>query len=235
MSLLEATRAQQPATAEQTTSARQPVSDNRTAGKALAVVRILLGSVFLWAFLDKTFGLGFATTPEASVIAGASPTAGYLGSLEGSFAPMFHAIAGNLLVDLGFMLGMLGLGVALILGVGLRLAGVGGVIMMGMLWLTALPLMNNPIIDEHVIYAAVVVALAATHAGNTWGTGLRNGPQQQPPVDSLNKIGASTAGSAFEGKPGINVLLIPDLADPAVRRIITDQPLPDRPRSGHDV
>ncbi|WP_253905066.1 hypothetical protein [Arthrobacter sp. H14] len=170
MSLLEATRAQHTATTEQTTSA-QPVSDNRTAGKALAVVRILLGSVFLWAFLDKMFGLGFATTPEASVLAGASPTAGFLGSLEGSFAPMFHAMAGNVLVDFGFMLGMLGLGVTLILGIGLRLAAVGGVIMMGMLWLTALPLINNPILDEHVIYAAVMVALAATHAGNTWGLG----------------------------------------------------------------
>lgn len=171
MSLQEATRAQQTPTAERTPTARQPVSDNRPAGKALAVVRILLGSVFLWAFLDKTFGLGFATTPESAWIAGVSPTAGYLGSLEGTFAPMFHAMAGNVLVDLGFMLGMLALGVTLILGIGLRLAAVGGVIMMGMLWLTALPLMNNPIIDEHVVYAAVMVALAATHAGNTWGLG----------------------------------------------------------------
>lgn len=171
MSLLEATRAPQTATTERTTSAQQPVSDSRTGGKALAVLRILLGSVFLWAFLDKMFGLGFATTPETSVIAGASPTEGFLGSLEGSFAPMFHAMAGNVLVDLGFMLGMLGLGVALILGIGLRLAAAGGVIMMGMLWLTALPLINNPILDEHVIYAAAMVALAATHAGNTWGLG----------------------------------------------------------------
>lgn len=171
MSLLEATRAQQTATTERTSSAQQPVSENRTAGKALAVLRILLGSIFLWAFLDKMFGLGFATTPEASVLAGASPTAGFLGSLEGTFAPMFHAMAGNVLVDFGFMFGMLGLGVALILGIGLRVAAVGGVIMMGMLWLTSLPLMNNPIIDDHIIYAAAMVALAATHAGNTWGLG----------------------------------------------------------------
>ena len=34
-----------------------------TAGQKWAgVVRILLGFTFLWAFVDKTFGLGFATT-----------------------------------------------------------------------------------------------------------------------------------------------------------------------------
>ena len=34
----------------------------RTAARALAVLRIATGFVFLWAFLDKTFGLGYATT-----------------------------------------------------------------------------------------------------------------------------------------------------------------------------
>ena len=36
-----------------------------TAAKALAVLRISTGFVFLWAFLDKTFGLGYAT-PSAT-------------------------------------------------------------------------------------------------------------------------------------------------------------------------
>ena len=33
----------------------------KTAAKALAVLRISTGFVFLWAFLDKTFGFGYAT------------------------------------------------------------------------------------------------------------------------------------------------------------------------------
>lgn len=34
----------------------------------LGVLRITIGFYFLWAFLDKTFGLGFATPAERSWI-----------------------------------------------------------------------------------------------------------------------------------------------------------------------
>ncbi|MBG6184932.1 hypothetical protein IWX65_002910 [Arthrobacter sp. CAN_A214] len=37
---------------------------SRQAQAALAVLRVLLGSVFLWAFLDKTFGFGLATPAD---------------------------------------------------------------------------------------------------------------------------------------------------------------------------
>ncbi len=30
----------------------------------LAVLRLAMGFIFLWAFLDKTFGLGYSTPPE---------------------------------------------------------------------------------------------------------------------------------------------------------------------------
>ena len=46
----------------------------KTAWYALALSRILLGFVFLWAFLDKTFGLGFATAAEKAWVAGGSPS-----------------------------------------------------------------------------------------------------------------------------------------------------------------
>ncbi len=38
-----------------------------------AVLRISMGFVFVWAFLDKTFGLGYGT-PSARLINGGSPT-----------------------------------------------------------------------------------------------------------------------------------------------------------------
>jgi thiosulfate dehydrogenase (quinone) large subunit len=139
------------------------------ARKSLAVLRILLGSIFLWAFLDKTFGLGFATTPDQAWIAGGSPAGGYLGSLEGTFAPMFAAMVGNPLADLGYMFGMLGLGLALTFGFALRAAAAGGTLMMAMMWLSSLPLVNHPVIDSHLIYAAAMWVLAATGAGHTWG------------------------------------------------------------------
>jgi thiosulfate dehydrogenase (quinone) large subunit len=134
------------------------------------IVRILLGFVFLWSFLDKTFGL-YATAPNESWLAGESPTAGYLGSLEGVFAPVFHAMAGQAWVDWLFMLGMGLVGMALILGVAMRLAAVGAVALMGSLYLTSLPLENNPLIDEHLMYGTLAVVLALAGAGDVLGAG----------------------------------------------------------------
>lgn len=149
--------------------ATRPEADRTLAGRPWAVLRILLGAVFLWAFLDKTFGLGFATSPEKAWIAGGSPTAGYLGSMKGSLAGAFQALAGAPIVDWAFMVGLLCIGTALIFGVALRAAAVCGTALMALMWLSSLPLKSNPAIDEHVVYSAAMIALAASHAGDTWG------------------------------------------------------------------
>ncbi|HEY1157642.1 MAG TPA: hypothetical protein VGE95_15310 [Arthrobacter sp.] len=156
----------------QRTLARSAVNP-ATAGRALAVLRILLGSVLLWAFADKLFGLGFATPASKSWIAGASPTAGYLGSLKGSLAGLFQPLAGNPVIDAAFMLGLLLVGGALVLGVALRVAAVGGSALMLLMWLSALPIKTNPVLDEHIIYAAAMIALAAARAGRIWGLDRR--------------------------------------------------------------
>jgi hypothetical protein len=46
----------------------------KRATKFLAILRVLLGVEFLWAFLDKTFGLGYATPAARAWIHGGSPT-----------------------------------------------------------------------------------------------------------------------------------------------------------------
>ena len=43
-----------------------------------ALGRIGLGWTFLWAFLDKVFGLGFSTPSDRSWLSGGSPTEGFL-------------------------------------------------------------------------------------------------------------------------------------------------------------
>ncbi len=132
---------------------------------ALAVTRIMLGFVFLWAFLDKTFGLGMATEASKAWLAGGSPTTGFLKfgvNAESPFAGLFAGLAGNPLVDWLFMLGLLGIGLALILGIGLRIAAVSGALLMVMMWAAVLPLENNPIIDDHLVYAAVLVVIAGS-------------------------------------------------------------------------
>jgi thiosulfate dehydrogenase [quinone] large subunit len=153
------------------------------ATKFLAIVRVVVGFEFLWAFLDKTFGLGYATPAARAWIHGGSPTKGFLsrvavGPLEGTF----HAIAGASWADWLFMAGLLGIGIALILGIGLRAAAVSGTVMMVLMWAAEWPLAKftsageptmstNPIVDYHIIYALALIALALTYAGHTWGLG----------------------------------------------------------------
>lgn len=116
----------------------------------LHLLRLVQGWIFLWAFGDKLFGWGYATKQDQSWLAGNSPTAGFL-----THAPnaIVHGLAGFTVVDWLFMLGLLGLGLALITGIGLRIAAVAGPLLMLIMWLALLPLVNNPMIDEHVIYA----------------------------------------------------------------------------------
>jgi thiosulfate dehydrogenase [quinone] large subunit len=70
----------------------RPTSDDRGAGPnespnrdlpmAVAVARMLLGFTFLWAFFDKTFGLGYTTTSSNAWIHSGSPTYGFLAHVK---------------------------------------------------------------------------------------------------------------------------------------------------------
>ncbi len=138
-----------------------------TQDRFLAFIRFALGWTFFWAFLDKLFGLGFSTPPERAWITGGSPTTGFLTkAVDGPLAGAFHALAGVPLVDWLFMLGLAGVGLALLLGIALRAAAVAGVTMMLLMFLAAsLPPDNNPLIDEHIIYAGLLVGLALLGPG----------------------------------------------------------------------
>lgn len=149
----------------------------------LAGLRIATGFVFLWAFLDKLLGLGYSTPSERAWINGGSPTKGFLGSIEaGPFASTFRSMAGDWWVDWLFMLGLLGIGVAVVLGIGLRLAAVSGTLLMALMWIAEwhparytsageATGSTNPLIDYHVVYALALIVVAVTAAGNRWGLG----------------------------------------------------------------
>jgi thiosulfate dehydrogenase (quinone) large subunit len=151
--------------------------------KVLAVTRYAMGFVFLWAFLDKTFGWGYATSSERAWINGGSPTKGFLSNVAvGPFESTFNSWAGDAWADWLFMLGLLGIGVALFLGIGLRLAALSGTVLMLFMWAAEWPLAKhtsagdptmstNPIVDSHIIYALVLIILALTSAGTVWGFG----------------------------------------------------------------
>src|ERR1700709_1718298 len=127
------TNLQSPRTLEQAEAPGSMLTN--TAAKALAVLRISTGFVFLWAFLDKTFGLGYSTPSAKAVIHGGSPTKGFLASVDvGPFQSAYHSMAGTWWANWLFMLGMLAVGLALILGVALRAAATAGVLIMAMMW-----------------------------------------------------------------------------------------------------
>ncbi|MET8827861.1 hypothetical protein ABZX40_19240 [Streptomyces sp. NPDC004610] len=154
-------------------------------GYVLAVLRLITGFVFLWAFLDKTFGLGYATPSGKGWLDGGSPTAGFLGSVSaGPLESTFHGWAGDAWADWLFMPGLLGIGVALVAGVALRCAALAGSVMMALMWLAEWPpgrqlsdgspsMSSNPFADYHLVYVLVLITLAVLPSGTALGLGDR--------------------------------------------------------------
>lgn len=166
------------------------VVTHSAARKGLAVLRLAYGVTFLWAFFDKLLGLGFHTgaivneegartgidfmAKDAAWLNGGSPTEGFLlygVPAHNPFKDIFNNMAGQAIWDWLFMAGLLGIGLALFTGVGIRIAAGAGALLYTLMYLASVPLENNPVVDDHMIGAIVVVVLALTLAGDTWGFG----------------------------------------------------------------
>lgn len=144
----------------------------------LAVLRLATGFIFLWAFLDKTFGLGYSTPAARAWIHGGTPSQGFLtgAAVTGPLKPFFAAIASPA-SDVLFMIGMLAIGAAVILGIGLRVSAVVGTVILVLMYLAewtfgANAASTNPLVDYHIIYALALIVVALASAGDTWGLGL---------------------------------------------------------------
>ena len=176
-------------------------TDDRAVRVVWALLRLAIGWQFLWAFLDKAFGLGFATgkDPETNVITfmgdgqawfnGGSPTKGFLvfatkGPIGEAFADLGGCSIGkggvpvctsNTWLDYVFMISLLLIGAGLMLGVMTRLAALGAIAWNAMFFLAQLWPENNPFLDEHLIAILVLVGVILVGAGTTWGLGRRWG------------------------------------------------------------
>ena len=161
-----------------------PTTESTWFARALAALRISYGITFLWAFLDKTFALGFHTGYDqadnldrfgaAAWINGGSPTEGFLTfgvPADNPFQEIFNDMAGYAVVDWLFMAGLLGVGVALLGGVAMRIATAAGALMYALMYVAVLPLENNPVVDDHLIGIIVMAVLVLGSAGTTWGLG----------------------------------------------------------------
>jgi thiosulfate dehydrogenase [quinone] large subunit len=160
--------------------------DDVKGGRFWGVLRISIGWVFLWAFLDRLLALGFSTGRDAETgvvdrfgdaawINGGSPTEGFLTfglHTKGVFVDLYGDLAGQGWVDWGYMLSMALIGTALILGVATRLAVAGGILWM-VLFYTASAIWpeHNPFMDDHVIYAIALAGIAYVGAGRYLGLG----------------------------------------------------------------
>jgi thiosulfate dehydrogenase (quinone) large subunit len=150
-------------------------------------LRLSLGFEFLWAFFDKTFGLGYSTPSARAWIHGGSPTKGFLsGANVGPFQSIFRSLAGVPGIDWLFMIGLLGIGLAFILGVAVRPAAICGSLMLLFMWAAVwVPATTaggqpsgstNPVVDEHIvgIFGFIVVAAlvnwGASYLGRIWAS-----------------------------------------------------------------
>jgi thiosulfate dehydrogenase (quinone) large subunit len=170
-------------TAERAPDTTDTSTVERTVARlAWAIGRLSIGFVFLWAFFDKLLALGYSTGVDAETgaidrfgdaawINGGSPTTGFLSGVTGPFKGVFEPMAGAAWADWLFMLGLLAIGAALMLGIGIRIAAASGALLLVFMWMASLPLDNNPFMDDHLIYAVILIGLAAVHAGDTLGAG----------------------------------------------------------------
>lgn len=166
-----------PTTATATTAETAAAPKQSWGYTLLGVARLLVGFTFLWAFFDKLFGLSFSTAPENSWLNGGSPTAGFLGgSIAGGnpFAGVWEFFLSiNPVTDVLFMLGLLGVGVALMAGIGTRIAVISAAAMYTLMYLAAFPMASNPLYDTHLLMAVVVIAMGGLAAGEHVGLGRR--------------------------------------------------------------
>ncbi|SOC55922.1 hypothetical protein [Ornithinimicrobium cerasi] len=133
-------------------------------GYALGLLRLAFGFYFLWAFVDKLFGLGFATPAERAWLNGGSPTTGYLSGVEGPLAGFYTGMAGIAIVDWLFMLGLLGIGLTLMTGMGARVGALAGALMYLFMYGASLPTVTNPFLDDHLTGALVMIVIATIPA-----------------------------------------------------------------------
>ena len=112
---------------------------------------------------------------------------------RGPFGDFFYSLAGDAWVDWLFMLGLLGIGVALILGIGMRIAAAPALVLLVLMWIAVLPLVNNPFMDDHLIYAILAVGLAGRRGRHLARSGVDSHrprhPLPRPPVADSRRNG----------------------------------------------
>jgi thiosulfate dehydrogenase (quinone) large subunit len=151
--------------------------ETRNIGKGLAALRIALGAGFLFAGLEKVLhfdggtkafdAAGFLKFATGGALPGSDPKA-----IVNPTHDFWVALAGNAglmsVVNTLVVFGEVAIGVALILGIATRFAGVAGTLMMGLFWVANFSFANGPF-NEQLMYGIVAAFLAYAGAGDSYG------------------------------------------------------------------
>ncbi|WP_135303484.1 DoxX family protein [Haloarcula amylovorans] len=143
-------------------------------GYAILALRVTMGWVLLQGGLTKLI-----TYLDADP-ANDWTAAGYLANAipEGNpFVGMWGAMAGSPLIDMLVMWGLTLTGIGLIVGAFVRWNAFWGAVMMLMFWaaslqgglMAGLPIAHGWVVDDHVVYAALLFGLGAIGAGRILG------------------------------------------------------------------
>jgi thiosulfate dehydrogenase [quinone] large subunit len=125
----------------------------------LAVLRIMLGWMMIWGFLDKMFGLGFETPAGSGWIDGTSPSSFVVYVTGGIFKDLYTSLAGNTFIDILMMSGMLILGITLIFGFASKLTTIATCMFMLVMYSLHVPPTDNPVVDYHLVFIGMMVAI----------------------------------------------------------------------------
>jgi thiosulfate dehydrogenase [quinone] large subunit len=132
--------------------------------RALVVFfRLAMGWVFLYAASHQVLVPGWSV-------------AGFLNSTK-TFHGVYSQFTGPAIAPiLSFLVsyGHLLIGLSLLLGLMVRVSAVFGILLMLLYWTAHMDFpyisdTNNFLVDEHIVYAGVLVFLIVKHAGHVWG------------------------------------------------------------------
>ncbi len=151
-------------------------------GYALLGLRLLMGWTLFYAGVDKLLDPKWSAS---GYLLNAVPIGNPFGGFWATLANQYIGI-----VDPLNAWGLTLVGLCLLLGAFVRFASFWGAVMMLFYWASSLPLENGFLIDDHIVYAALLFGLGAFGAGRLLG---------------LDEVIERT--SSVRNRPGLKVLL----------------------------
>ena len=129
-------------------------------GWATFGLRLVIGFMFLWGGIEKI----------ETELGGKMATSGFLAhAVSGPFAVFFNGLAGNPVVEALVVYGELLIGMSIMLGIFTRVGAISGIAINFLFYISQLPVQNNPIVNDYVVYMFVFLAFLFLVPGRFMG------------------------------------------------------------------